>query len=660
MGLISRHSIDAVIEANDIVDVVSSYVRLEKKSALNLFGLCPFHEEKTASFSVSPGKQIFYCFGCQKGGNVIKFIQEIERLSYPEAIRLLADRAGVVIEESEDSKWKERFERQNLAYEAMREAARFFYSVLEGPTGAQARDYLAERSIGRSLYRKYGLGFSPWGRSDLYRALRDKNISDQAMLDGGLIRQAGREDYYDFFHQRVMFPIMDTSGRVLAFGGRAITGDGPKYINSPETYIYQKGKHLFGMPQAVKTSSKYWFLVEGYTDVLALAKAGLDNVTAPLGTALTANQAQAIRRYVNTVHILMDNDQAGREASLRSGEILQKAGLSARYILLDGAKDPDDYLSRYGKERLAVVLQDTLDRSGYRLAILKQDYQADPSIKENEYRDQALDLLAEEPDSTKREIYGGQIARELQISHRAVGEEIERRRGMRTGGKKGRDATGDRLRKVPARMKKLRPSFYSDDEVTLLMMLANNNKTARVRLGIDEKSIAAYTINKEVRAFLSSDPVRAPLGPHDFTAGPMRQIAVQAIEEAREGRLTLAGLHSIVDSILATETEADEKKSRGLALDPDKIHTVIQQQFQEMSGSQLAPEPEREEVIFEQKLSQRRLSGWRREASLLNQKARKLELEGSEEEAGSYYARAADLVTAADTFRMIIQGDNRS
>ena len=187
MGLISQHSIDAVIVANDIVDGASSYVRLEKKSALNLFGLCPFHEEKTASFSVSPGKQIFYCFGCQKGGNVIKFIQEIEGLSYPEAIRGLADRAGVILEESEDSQWKERFDRQNLAYEAMREAARFFYSLLEGPTGAQARDYLAKRGIGRPLYRKYGIGFSPWGRSDLYRALREKNISDQAMLDGGLI-----------------------------------------------------------------------------------------------------------------------------------------------------------------------------------------------------------------------------------------------------------------------------------------------------------------------------------------------------------------------------------------------------------------------------------------------------------------------------------------
>ncbi len=660
MGLISRHSIEAVIEANDIVDVVSSYVRLEKKSTLNLFGLCPFHEEKTPSFSVSPGKQIFYCFGCQKGGNVIKFVQEIERLSYPEAIRFLADRAGVVLEETEDSLWKERFERQNLAYEALREAARYFYSVLEDAGGAQARDYLAGRGIGRALYRKYGLGFSPLGRSELHRALRKKNISDQAMLDGGLIRKSGQEDYYDFFYRRVMFPIMDTAGRVLAFGGRAIVDDGPKYINSPETFVYQKGKHLFGMPQATKTKSKHWFLVEGYMDVLAMAKAGLENAVAPLGTALTLYQAQAIGRYVNAVHILMDNDKAGREASLRSGAILQKAGLSVRYILLDGAKDPDDYFNRYGRERLTVVLRNALDRSGYRLAVLRQDYQSGQAMTENEYRDQALDLLAEEPDSTRREIYGGQIAKELQISHRAVGEEIERRRGLKKTAGKAAVFSSGRQRQLAVKKQEGRSSFLAEDEVTLLMMLANHNKVARLRLLVSEESVASYTVNEKVRAFLTSERLSSPLDSLDFSDGPLREIALQAIEEARQERLTLAGLHSIVDSILASGTEPDQEQSSGLVPDPDKIHTMIQRQYQEMSGSQLAPEPEKEEIIFKQRLARRRMSGWRREAAKLNQIAKKLELQGSEEEAGNYYEKAADLVTAADIFRMILQGDNRT
>ena len=659
MGLISRHSIDAVIEANDIVDVVSSYVRLEKKSALNLFGLCPFHEEKTPSFSVSPGKQIFYCFGCQKGGNVIKFIQEMERLSYPDAIRFLADRAGVVLEETEDSQWKERFESQNQAYEALREAARYFYTNLESPAGQQARDYLTGRGIGRSLYRTYGMGFSPPGRTELFRALREKHIPIQAMLDGGLIKQSGKDDYYDFFYRRIMFPIMDTSGRVLAFGGRALVDEGPKYINSPETLVYQKGKHLFGLPQAARTRSKHWFLVEGYLDVLALAKAGLGNAVAPLGTALTHYQAQAIGRYVSMVHILMDNDPAGREASLRSGDILQRSGLSVRYILLDGAKDPDDFLNLYGKERLSVVLKDTLDRPAYRLAVLKQECLADQAITENEYRDRALDLLAEEEDSTKREIYGGQIARELQISHRAVGEEIERRRGLKMTAGRAQVSYG-RGQRQPAGKKQGRPSsIFAEEEVMLLMLLANNNQVARLQLPVSEESIAAFTINEEVRIFLTSDRVRSPLDPDDFTPGPLREIAIQAIERAGQGGLTLAGLHSIVDSILARGNEVDEKQKPGRLPDPDKIHTVIQRQYQEMSGNQQSPQPEKEEAIFRQKLGRRRMSGWRREAARLNQLAQKLELEGSEEEAGNYYSKAADLVTAADIFRMILQGDNR-
>ena len=658
MGLISRQSIDAVIEANDIVDVVSSYVSLVKKSALNLFGLCPFHEEKTPSFSVSPGKQIFYCFGCQKGGNVIKFIQEIEHLSYPEAIRFLADRAGITLEESEDSLWKERFERQNLAFQALGEAARFFYSSLESAAGAEARNYLAERGIGRPLYRKYGLGYAPSGRTDLYRALSAKNISDQAMLDGGLIRRSDKTGYYDFFYRRIIFPIMDASGRVLAFGGRAITDDGPKYINSPESLVYHKGKHLFGLLQATQSAGRFWFLVEGYLDVLALAKAGLANTVAPLGTALTAFQARAIRRCVNTVHILMDNDRAGREASLRSGEMLRKEGLSVRYILLDGAKDPDDYLRLYGRERLTVELEHTYDRTGYRLAVLKQDYKTEKNMTENEYRDQALDLLAEEPDGTRREIFGGQLAKEMQLSYRAVGEEIERRRGMRRKLDPKQDIPYGQLSRSPGKMKRARPSFYNEDEVTLLMMLAINNQAAGVRIHLSERSIASYSVSGQVRAFLSSHYARAPIGPMDFTAGPMRAIAEQAIEEAREARLTLAGLHTIVDRILADNDDEDENQSRTLSPDPDRIHAMIQKQYQEIAVSQLTPE--KEESIFGQKLSERRLSVWRRRASLLTRKARRLELEGAEEDAGNCYAKAAGLTTAADTFRMILQGENQS
>lgn len=656
MGLISRQSIDKVIEANDIVNVVSSYVRLEKKSSLNHFGLCPFHEEKTPSFSVSPGKQIFYCFGCQKGGNVIKFIQEIENLSYPEAIRFLADRAGLVIEETEDADWKERFEGQNQAYEALREAARFFYSYLEGPKGSEARAYLKKRGIDRSLYRKYGLGFSPHEADVLSRALKEKGIGQQALLDSGLVRKSSGPGTYDFFRGRLMFPIIDVSGRVLAFGGRAITDQGPKYINSSETLVYHKGKYLFGMPQAVKSSSKVWLLVEGYMDVLALAKAGIDWAVAPLGTALTSFQAQAIRRYVDQMHILMDGDRAGREASLRAGQLLEKAGVAVSHIFLAGAKDPDDYYNQFGCERLTAALKVTLDRTSYGQALLDYDYRTGREMDESEYRNQLLDLLAREPDGTKREIYGGRVAKDLQISHRAVTEEIERRRGLLDKEGTGRQQNHPPLAGPGSKARRQGPDRVTELEIIVLVMIANSNRLTASRLSAGALKAGQYALSDQVRDFLASDAVGSPLADHDFRAGCMRKIAGQALEDAKEGRLTLAGLHSIVDGALDNRGQEAEELKEGALPEPDRIHSLIQKSFQEMAASDLPPADQ--ERVYRQKLSQLRQLNWRREAARLNRLARKMEIDGTAQEAAQYYTKAAGLTTAADAFRMMTQGDN--
>lgn len=656
MGLISRQSIDKVIEANDIVNVVSSYVRLEKKSSLNHFGLCPFHEEKTPSFSVSPGKQIFYCFGCQKGGNVIKFIQEIENLSYPEAIRFLADRAGLVIEETEDADWKERFEGQNQAYEALREAARFFYSYLEGPKGNEARAYLKKRGIDRSLYRKYGLGFSPHEADVLSRALKEKGIGQQALLDSGLVRKSSGPGTYDFFRGRLMFPIIDVSGRVLAFGGRAITDQGPKYINSSETLVYHKGKHLFGIPQAAKSSSKVWLLVEGYMDVLALAKAGIDWAVAPLGTALTSFQAQAVRRYVDQTHILMDGDRAGREASLRAGQLLEKAGVAVSYIFLAGAKDPDDYYNQFGCERLTAALKVTLDQTSYGQALLDYDYRTGREMDESEYRNQLLDLLSREPDGTKREIYGGRVAKDLQISHRAVTEEIERRRGLLDKEGTGRQQNHPPLAGPGSKARRQGPDRVTELEIIVLVMIANSNRLTASRLSAGALKAGQYALSDQVRDFLASDAVGSPLADHDFRAGCMRKIAGQALEDAKEGRLTLAGLHSIVDGALDNRGQEEEEPKEGALPEPNRIHSLIQKSFQEMAASDLPPADQ--ERVYRQKLSQLRQLNWRREAARLNRLARKMEIDGTAQEAAQYYTKAAGLTTAADAFRMMTQGDN--
>ncbi len=658
MGLISRHSIEMVIEANDIVDVVSSYVRLDKKSSLNLFGLCPFHEEKTPSFSVSPGKQIFYCFGCQKGGNVIKFIQEIEHLTYPEAIRFLADRKGLTLEEEEDGIWKERFEKQRDAYEALREAAGFFYRQLEGPQGREARDYLKKRGIDRRLYRKYGLGYAPPYGPGLYGWLADKSISDEAMVSAGLVRpdQRSGKGYYDFFRHRLIFPIIDRSGRVLAFGGRALEDKGPKYINSSETLVYQKGKHLFGIPQAVKSGSDFWFLVEGYMDVLALSRAGIDHAVAPLGTALTLAQAQLIGRYVDRVVILMDSDRAGREASLRSGEILEKAGLAAQYLFLQEAKDPDDYLNLLGRERLLAALERTYDRTGYLLALLKYDRDQAIGMPASDYRDRAIDLLAAEPDGTRREIYGGQLAKELQISRRAVTEEIERRRGLVNKSRQADQAGPSSDKKRRQRRSAQEEDQTRELELMLLTLLANQNQLGKLTISFKDKGLSGYALKEDIKAYLTSEAVLAPLSEADFARGSMRTIARLALEDAGDGRLTLASLHSIVDSILEKMKEdPQEEPSPGPSLDPDRIHSMIQKQVQAIEGSRLAAEAQ--ERVFLQKLGELRLDNWRRQASRINQKGHELEMDGRDQEADNYYKQAAKLSTAANAFRMIIQGE---
>ncbi|HZK42040.1 MAG TPA: toprim domain-containing protein, partial [Clostridia bacterium] len=413
--------------------------------------------------------------------------------------------------------------------------------------------------------------------------------------------------------------------------------------------------HLFGIPQAVKSGSDFWFLVEGYMDVLALSRAGIDHAVAPLGTALTLAQAQLIGRYVDRVVILMDSDRAGREASLRSGEILEKAGLAAQYLFLQEAKDPDDYLNLLGRERLLATLERTYDRTGYLLALLKHDRDQAIGMPASDYRDRAIDLLAAEPDGTRREIYGGQLAKELQISRRAVNEEIERRRGLvnqkEEAGQAGPSSQKDRRQSRSAQ---------EDDqayelELMLLTLLANQNQLGKLTISFKDKRLSGYALKDDIKAYLTSEAVLAPLSEADFARGKMRAIARLALEDAGDGRLTLASLHSIVDSILEKMKAESEEESPDPSLDPDRIHSMIQKQVQTIEGSRLATEAQ--ERVFLQKLGELRLDNWRRQASRINQKGHELEMDGRDQEANNYYKQAAKLSTAANAFRMIIQGE---
>ena len=330
--------LDELTERNDIVDVVSQYVRLTKKSGANLFGLCPFHSEKTPSFSVAPDKQIYHCFGCGKGGGVINFIMEIENLSFPDAVAFLARRANMPLPEeaqSEDTSRRARFLQLN------RDAARFFHETLKSPQGAPAQDYIRRRAISPAMVTRFGLGFAPDSWDSLANAMRKKGYGDQELFEAGLVKHGKSGGVYDAFRNRLMFPVIDVRGSVIGFSGR-ILGDGePKYLNSPETPVFSKSHNLFGLNLAKKSKNGYIILVEGNIDVVSLHQAGFDGAVASLGTSLTGEQARLISRYTNEVILCYDSDEAGRKAASRAIGILEKLDLKVRVLQVPGAKDPD-------------------------------------------------------------------------------------------------------------------------------------------------------------------------------------------------------------------------------------------------------------------------------------------------------------------------------
>ena len=317
----SESFLQELCERNDIVDVVSGYVRLTKKSGSNQFGLCPFHSEKTPSFSVSADKQIFHCFGCGKGGGVINFIMEIENLSFPEAVEFLAKRANMPMPEQENSAESRKRERM---FALNRDAARYFYEQLKAPGSDAALAYMQKRRISPATAVKFGLGYAPDGWDNLRSAMRAKGYTDQELFDAGLVRRGKSGGFYDTFRSRLMFPVIDVRGNVVAFSGRVL-GDGePKYMNSPETIVFSKSHNLFGLNLAKKSKCGYIILCEGNIDVVSMHQAGFDSAVASLGTSLTPEQARLMSRYKNEVVIAYDNDGAGQKAAQRAIGIMEK------------------------------------------------------------------------------------------------------------------------------------------------------------------------------------------------------------------------------------------------------------------------------------------------------------------------------------------------
>ena len=346
----SDELIEEVRSRNDIVDVISQYVRLSKKGS-TYFGLCPFHNEKTGSFSVSPNKQMYYCFGCHAGGNVFTFLMQYENYTFGEAMEALAERAGVDLPKQEyTAAQRQEADRRARLLEINKEAAKYFFVLLRGERGKRALDYFKKRALSDETIHKFGLGYSDQYSDDLYRYLRSKGYDDEILKDSGLVTIDEVRGGHDKFWNRAMFPIMDVHNKVIGFGGR-VMGDGePKYLNSPETKIFDKSRNLYGLNFARATKKPQLLLCEGYMDVIALHQAGFDNAVASLGTALTSGHANLLKRYTKEVYLTYDSDGAGIKAALRAIPILKEVGITTKIINMKPYKDPDEFIKALGAE----------------------------------------------------------------------------------------------------------------------------------------------------------------------------------------------------------------------------------------------------------------------------------------------------------------------
>ena len=389
--------IDELLAKNDIVSVVSGYVSLKPKGR-RLWGLCPIHGEKTPSFSVSPDKQMFYCFGCHAGGTVIQFIMQMERLTFPEAVRFLAERAGMTVPEDRDDEQyqRERARRERL-YQACNLAARFYMENLIGAAGGPAREYFAKRNIGSSAVKRFGLGYAPEGWDNLKNHLTAQGFTEEELLDAGLlVRNPNSGKVYDAYRNRVIFPIIGVNGRVIAFGARVMNQqDKPKYINTGDTPIYNKRRTLYGLNLQKNARLSSLIMVEGYTDVIGMYNAGIENAVASLGTALTEEQARLLARYVSSVFIAYDGDTAGQNATLRGLDILQKEGLDVRVIVFPDNMDPDEYCGKYGKEGMDNLIDNAISLNSFKLVCLKRNFDLTKDHDREKYAMDACKMISQ-------------------------------------------------------------------------------------------------------------------------------------------------------------------------------------------------------------------------------------------------------------------------
>ena len=424
MARYSDEIIDEIRQSNDIVDIISQYVRL-KRSGRNYFGLCPFHNEKSPSFSVSPDKQIFHCFGCGVGGNVFTFLMKIEGINFIEAVQMLAEKSQIQLPTFTNSGDAAKEELKNKVYQVNEFAAQYYHQKLYLPESKIAQEYVKKRKLSNETLKSFRIGFS--GKFDeLYRQLVKQGFAEREILESGLVNKNEQGKFIDRYRNRLMFPICDARGKVIAFGGRVLDDSKPKYINSPENIVYSKGRHLFGLNVAKKGDMKKLLIVEGYMDVISLHQRGITNVVAPLGTALTQQQGWLLRKNTEQIILSFDSDGAGQTAINRSLEILQNMGCDMRVLQMEGAKDPDEYIIKFGYARFQSLIDKALSLVEFKVKQLRQTLNLENTVDKIKFLNEIAKIIAKIDNSMEREVYIEKIAKVYDVSKEAIYAEVNK------------------------------------------------------------------------------------------------------------------------------------------------------------------------------------------------------------------------------------------
>ena len=513
MPYYSDELIEQVRSANDIVNVISDYVRLQKKGSTH-FGLCPFHNEKTPSFSVSQGKQMYYCFGCGAGGNVITFLMQYENYTFQEALQALAQRAGIELPKQEMSEGARReADRRARILEVNKAAAKYFYAQLRMEQGQNALQYFVKRGLAPETLKKFGLGYANKFSDDLYRYLRQQGYEDELLKDSGLVTIDEQRGGRDKFWNRVMYPIMDVNNRVIGFGGRVMGEGEPKYLNSPETMVFDKSRNLYGLNFARSTRKHYILLCEGYMDVIALHQAGFDNAVASLGTSFTPGHASLLKRYTKEVYCTFDSDGAGVKAALRAIPLLKEAGITAKIVKMKPYKDPDEFIKAKGADAYQKCIDRAQNSFLFEIEVLEQEYDLrDPESKTAFYNAVARRILEFE-EELERNNYIEAVAEKYQTGFENL-RNLVRHHGTRAGLTRERRP----LKSGISEKKKKEDGMKQSQKLMLTWLI------------------------EEPRLFEQISPY---LGPEDFTEELYRRAAELVFSQYQEGRLNPAGIVSM-------------------------------------------------------------------------------------------------------------------